>query len=53
VLNHSFNSIAKDLSPVTDCQGIEVLETETFKLHCFQTLTGSLQICVVFPWFIR
>jgi hypothetical protein len=25
---------------VMDCQGIEVLETETFKLHCFQTLTG-------------
>ncbi|KAL6062415.1 Trafficking protein particle complex subunit [Balamuthia mandrillaris] len=35
---HTFTS---KLSPVPDCTGLEVLETDTFRLHCFQTLTGT------------
>jgi hypothetical protein len=33
-------AIASQLSPEPRCSGIEVLEADTFKLHCFQTLTG-------------
>lgn len=35
-------AIASQLSPEPKCSGIEVLESDTFKLHCFQTLTGKL-----------
>lgn len=34
-------AIASQLSPVPKSSGIEVLEADTFKLHCFQTLTGG------------
>lgn len=34
-------AIASQLSPVPKSSGIEVLEADTFKLHCFQTLTGE------------
>ncbi|XP_065831745.1 trafficking protein particle complex subunit 4-like isoform X2 [Oscarella lobularis] len=37
---HSLYAIAAKLSPVEKSSGIEVLEAENFKLHCFQTLTG-------------
>lgn len=33
-------AIASQLSPEPRSSGIEVLEADTFKLHCFQTLTG-------------
>ena len=33
-------AIASQLSPELKSSGIEVLEADTFKLHCFQTLTG-------------
>ncbi|XP_059485457.1 trafficking protein particle complex subunit 4 [Neocloeon triangulifer] len=33
-------AIAIQLSPEPKSSGIEVLEADTFKLHCFQTLTG-------------
>uniref|UniRef100_A0A8D9ECI7 Trafficking protein particle complex subunit n=1 Tax=Cacopsylla melanoneura TaxID=428564 RepID=A0A8D9ECI7_9HEMI len=33
-------AIASQLSPEPKCSGIEVLECDTFKLHCYQTLTG-------------
>lgn len=33
-------AIASQLSPEPKCSGIEILEADTFKLHCFQTLTG-------------
>lgn len=33
-------AIGSQLSPEQGSSGIEVLETDTFKLHCFQTLTG-------------
>jgi hypothetical protein len=35
-------AIASQLSPEPRCSGIEVLEADTFKLYCFQTLTGIL-----------
>lgn len=33
-------AIGSQLSPEQGSSGIEMLETDTFKLHCFQTLTG-------------
>lgn len=33
-------ALASQLSPEPKSSGIEVLETDTFRLHCFQTLTG-------------
>eukprot|EP00245_Coleochaete_scutata_P005905 TRINITY_DN19896_c0_g2_i1.p1 TRINITY_DN19896_c0_g2~~TRINITY_DN19896_c0_g2_i1.p1 ORF type:complete len:143 (-),score=29.45 TRINITY_DN19896_c0_g2_i1:77-505(-) len=38
---HSLHAISSQLSPVAGCTGIEVLEADTFNLHCFQTLTGT------------
>lgn len=35
-------AIASQLSPEPKSSGIEILEADTFKLHCFQTLTGKL-----------
>ncbi|KAK5582786.1 hypothetical protein RB653_004372 [Dictyostelium firmibasis] len=38
---HSLHAIASNLSPVSgSSSGIEVIETEAFKLQCFQTHTG-------------
>lgn len=34
-------AIASQLSPEPKSSGIEILEADTFKLHCFQTLTGD------------
>lgn len=34
-------AIASQLSPEPKSSGIEVLEADTFTLHCFQTLTGK------------
>eukprot|EP00897_Mesotaenium_endlicherianum_P000487 jgi/Mesen1/10439/ME000082S09939 len=38
---HGLHAIASQLSPVPNGGGIELLEAETFDLHCFQTLTGT------------
>ncbi|KAM4651940.1 trafficking protein particle complex subunit 4 [Discoglossus pictus] len=37
---HSLFAIGSQLSPEPGSSGIELLETDTFKLHCYQTLTG-------------
>ncbi|XP_040181361.1 trafficking protein particle complex subunit 4 [Rana temporaria] len=37
---HSLFAIGSQLSPEPGSSGIEMLETDTFKLHCYQTLTG-------------
>jgi len=37
---HSLYTIAVQLSPEPRSSGIESLETDTFKIQCFQTLTG-------------
>uniref|UniRef100_A0A8C0VDR6 Trafficking protein particle complex subunit n=1 Tax=Cyanistes caeruleus TaxID=156563 RepID=A0A8C0VDR6_CYACU len=39
---HSLFAIGSQLSPEVGSSGIEMLETDTFKLHCFQTLTGTI-----------
>ncbi|XP_068274263.1 trafficking protein particle complex subunit 4 isoform X3 [Nyctibius grandis] len=39
---HSLFAIGSQLSPEVGSSGIEMLETDTFKLHCFQTLTGTV-----------
>ncbi|KAG7969453.1 hypothetical protein I3843_07G032100 [Carya illinoinensis] len=38
---HSMHAISQQLSPVAGCSGIELLEADTFDLHCFQSLTGN------------
>ncbi|KFV55215.1 Trafficking protein particle complex subunit 4, partial [Gavia stellata] len=38
---HSLFAIGSQLSPEVGSSGIEMLETDTFKLHCFQTLTAD------------
>ncbi|XP_073158031.1 uncharacterized protein [Henckelia pumila] len=36
---HSMHAISQQLSPVSGCSGIELLQADTFDLHCFQSLT--------------
>ncbi|KAK9461488.1 Sybindin-like protein [Lipomyces oligophaga] len=38
---HAVHAIASKISPVPPSSGIEVLETEKFRLQCFQTITGT------------
>ncbi|XP_062081750.1 uncharacterized protein LOC133788329 isoform X2 [Humulus lupulus] len=38
---HSMHAISQQLSPVSGCFGIELLQADTFDLHCFQSLTGT------------
>jgi len=38
---HSMHAISQQLSPVNGCSGIELLEADTFDLHCFQSLPGN------------
>lgn len=42
-------AIASQLSPEPRCSGIEVLEADTFRLYCYQTLTGIKFIIVAEP----
>ncbi|KAJ0622340.1 putative trafficking protein particle complex subunit [Helianthus annuus] len=41
---HSMHAISQQISPIQGCSGIELLETDTFDLHCFQSLTGMFLI---------
>uniref|UniRef100_A0A1I7YEK8 Trafficking protein particle complex subunit n=1 Tax=Steinernema glaseri TaxID=37863 RepID=A0A1I7YEK8_9BILA len=43
---HSLFAIAAQLSPMPKSSGIEVLETNQFRLHCFQSVTGVKFIVV-------
>ena len=38
---HSMHAISQQLSPISGCSGIELLEADNFDLHCFQSLTGK------------
>jgi hypothetical protein len=38
---HSMHAISIQLSPTPGCTGVELLEADTFDLHCFQSLTGT------------
>lgn len=42
-------AIASQLSPEPKSSGIEILEADTFRLHCFQTLTGVKFMVVAEP----
>ncbi|KAK1153465.1 trafficking protein particle complex subunit 4 [Acipenser oxyrinchus oxyrinchus] len=46
---HSLFAIGSQLSPEVGSSGIEMLETDTFKLHCYQTLTGIKFIILADP----
>uniref|UniRef100_A0A8C9DEF2 Trafficking protein particle complex subunit n=1 Tax=Prolemur simus TaxID=1328070 RepID=A0A8C9DEF2_PROSS len=46
---HSLFAIGSQLSPEQGSSGIEMLETDTFKLHCFQTLTGIKFVVLADP----
>jgi len=46
---HSLFAISSQLSPEAKSSGIEMLEADTFKLYCFQTLTGIKFIVVADP----
>jgi hypothetical protein len=48
-IRHSLNAISAQLSPAYGCSGIELLEADTFDLHCFQTLTGTKFILIAEP----
>ncbi|KAI9140367.1 Sybindin-like protein [Paraphysoderma sedebokerense] len=38
---HGVHALTARISPVPSSSGVELLETDTFKLYCFQTLTGT------------
>ncbi|XP_051170074.1 trafficking protein particle complex subunit 4 [Leptopilina boulardi] len=42
-------AIASQLSPEPRCSGIEILEADTFRLYCYQTLTGVKFIIIAEP----
>uniref|UniRef100_A0A2K5KZ21 Trafficking protein particle complex subunit n=1 Tax=Cercocebus atys TaxID=9531 RepID=A0A2K5KZ21_CERAT len=42
-------AIGSQLSPEQGSSGIEMLETDTFKLHCYQTLTGIKFVVLADP----
>lgn len=44
---HSMHAISQQLSPVNGCAGIELLQADTFDLHCFQSLTGNSYISTI------
>lgn len=46
---HSLFAIACKLSPVDKSSGIEAIEAESFKLHCYQTPTGIKFIVLTEP----
>ncbi|KAG1659336.1 hypothetical protein FOA52_008390 [Chlamydomonas sp. UWO 241] len=46
---HSLNAISAQLSPLGGCNGIQLLEADTFDLHCFETPTGTKLLLVVEP----
>ena len=39
-------SLAWQLAPVAHSSGIELIETESFKLYCFHTITGMKFIAI-------
>uniref|UniRef100_A0A5S6R5K3 Trafficking protein particle complex subunit n=1 Tax=Trichuris muris TaxID=70415 RepID=A0A5S6R5K3_TRIMR len=46
---HSFYAISAQLSPVPNSGGIQTLESTTYRLQCFQTLTGNKFLAVADP----
>ncbi|XP_011782304.1 PREDICTED: trafficking protein particle complex subunit 4 isoform X3 [Mandrillus leucophaeus] len=48
-VNGKLFAIGSQLSPEQGSSGIEMLETDTFKLHCYQTLTGIKFVVLADP----
>ncbi|BFZ23434.1 hypothetical protein BsWGS_26473 [Bradybaena similaris] len=46
---HSLFAIGSQLSPEPQSSGIQALETDTFKLHCHQTMTGVKFVIIADP----
>ncbi|KND03673.1 TRAPP subunit TRS23 [Spizellomyces punctatus DAOM BR117] len=46
---HGVHAITSRISPVSPSSGMEVLETDTFKIFCFQTLTGVKFLLITDP----
>ncbi|KAI8074726.1 Sybindin-like protein [Gongronella butleri] len=46
---HGVHAITSKISPLAGSSGIEMLEADTFKLYCFQTLTGSKFLLITAP----
>jgi hypothetical protein len=46
---HSLHAISAQLSPRPGCAGIELLEADTFDLHCFQAPSGTKFFCTSAP----
>ncbi|KAI8917631.1 hypothetical protein PhCBS80983_g05497 [Powellomyces hirtus] len=46
---HGVHAITSRISPVPGSSGMEVLETDTFKIFCFQTLTGVKFLLITDP----
>ncbi|XP_059145171.1 trafficking protein particle complex subunit 4-like [Physella acuta] len=46
---HSLFAIGSQLSPEPNSSGIQSLETDTFKLHCHQTMTGVKFVIISDP----
>lgn len=46
---HSLHAIASQLSPAPGCSGIELLQAESFDLHCLQSPTGTKFLLMVEP----
>ena len=45
---HGLHAIATQIAPIVSL-GIETLETDTFKLQCFQSLTGAKFVVTATP----
>ncbi|KAJ3014175.1 hypothetical protein HKX48_005300 [Thoreauomyces humboldtii] len=46
---HGVHAITSRISPVPNSSGMEVLETDAFKIFCFQTLTGVKFLLITDP----
>ena len=46
---HGIHAITSKISPVPSSSGIEMLETEAFRIHCYQTLTGLKFLLITDP----
>ena len=45
--------ITSQISPIPGSSGIQVLETDAFRLQCFQTLTGKFSSFSIEKWLIE
>ncbi|KAJ1987318.1 hypothetical protein H4R33_002923 [Dimargaris cristalligena] len=46
---HSIHAITSRISPTGNSDGLDLLEADGFKLHCFQTVTGTKFLLVTDP----